>query len=114
MLTEGETHPGVRERPAPLPYLNRDYAMKPNNVEQPPPIQEPLAELERQLISAYVAGAGETLHDLIARDDEAARQLLTAASLYARQPSGVFPEKAAPGADFGERVSDNLGEPLPI
>ncbi|RPI53843.1 MAG: hypothetical protein EHM55_12625 [Acidobacteria bacterium] len=58
--------------------------MKPNNVEQPP-IEEPLAALERQLISAYVAGAGETLHDLITRDDDAARQLLAEASLYASE-----------------------------
>ena len=57
--------------------------MKPNNEQ--PPIEEPLAELERQLITAYVAGAGETLHDLITRDDDAARQLLAEASLYASE-----------------------------
>lgn len=47
------------------------------------PIEEPLAELERQLISAYVAGAGQSLEALLARDDEAARKLLAEASLYA-------------------------------
>jgi hypothetical protein len=46
-------------------------------------LEEPLAELERQLISAYVAGAGEDLETLLARDDEAARKLLAEASLYA-------------------------------
>ena len=47
------------------------------------PVEEPLAELERQLIAAYVAGAGEDLDTLRARDDEAARTLLTEASVYA-------------------------------
>jgi hypothetical protein len=47
------------------------------------PLEEPLAELERQLISAYVAGAGEDLETLLTRDDEAARKLLAEASLYA-------------------------------
>ena len=50
-----------------------------------PPIREPLAELERQLINAYVAGAGEDLHTLITRNDEAARKLLAAASRYASE-----------------------------
>jgi hypothetical protein len=58
--------------------------MKPNNVEQPP-LEEPLAELERQLIDAYLAGAGKNFHDLMLRDDEAARQLLAEASLYASE-----------------------------
>ena len=31
------------------------------------PIEEPLAELERHLIAAYVAGAGHDLHDLRTR-----------------------------------------------
>lgn len=47
------------------------------------PLEEPLAELERQLISAYVAGAGQDLETLLARDDEDARKLLADASLYA-------------------------------
>jgi hypothetical protein len=47
------------------------------------PVEEPLAELERQLIGAYVAGAGEELEALLARDDEGALQLLAEASLYA-------------------------------
>jgi hypothetical protein len=56
--------------------------MTPNDVTNTP-LEEPLAELERQLIAAYVAGAGEDLDTLRARDDEAARKLLTEASLYA-------------------------------
>ena len=47
------------------------------------PLEEPLAELERHLISAYVAGAGEDLHQLQTRTDEAARHLLAEASRYA-------------------------------
>ena len=58
--------------------------MKADNIERPP-IEEPLAELERQLINAYVAGAGHTFHELMMRDDDAARQLLVQASLYASE-----------------------------
>jgi hypothetical protein len=47
------------------------------------PLQEPLAELERALISAYVTGAGQDLEALLERTDEDARRLLTDASLYA-------------------------------
>jgi hypothetical protein len=47
------------------------------------PIEEPLAQLERELMTAYVAGAGQDLEALLARSDEQARQLLTEASLYA-------------------------------
>ena len=47
------------------------------------PIEEPLAELERDLIAAYVAGAGLDLHDLPTRTDDAARTFLTEASRYA-------------------------------
>jgi hypothetical protein len=47
------------------------------------PLEEPLAELERQLIKAYLAGAGEDFHTLILRDDESANKLLKEASTYA-------------------------------
>lgn len=47
------------------------------------PMEEPLAELERELITAYVAGAGHDLESLLTRTDEQARQLLADASLYA-------------------------------
>jgi hypothetical protein len=48
-----------------------------------PQIHEPLAELEHQLISAYVAGAGHELRELLARTDEDAKRLLVEASNYA-------------------------------
>ena len=49
------------------------------------PIEEPLAELERHLIEAYVAGAGHTVHDLRARADQAAETLLAQASQWASE-----------------------------
>ena len=47
------------------------------------PVHDPLAELERHLISAYVAGTGHDLHALLARSDDEARRLLADASRYA-------------------------------
>ena len=47
------------------------------------PLEDPMAELERQLIHAYLAGAGQDVETLAGRDDAAARRLLVAASLYA-------------------------------
>jgi hypothetical protein len=47
------------------------------------PIEEPLAQLERDLIAGYVARAGENLHDLQTRTDGAARNLLAEASRHA-------------------------------
>jgi hypothetical protein len=44
------------------------------------PVEEPLAELERHLIAAYVAGRGHDLHDLRRRTDDGARSLLAEAS----------------------------------
>lgn len=58
--------------------------MKANQTE-PPALEEPLAELERRLISAFVAGAGEDFHALQLRHDERARTLLTDASRYASE-----------------------------
>jgi hypothetical protein len=49
--------------------------------KQPP--RDPLAEIERHLISAYVAGAGYDLDELLARADEGAKRLLAEASRYA-------------------------------
>jgi hypothetical protein len=45
--------------------------------------QDPMAEIERQLISAYLAGAGHELPKLPTRDDADARRLLAEASRYA-------------------------------
>jgi hypothetical protein len=47
--------------------------------------RELLAELERQLISAYVTGAGYDLHELMGRTDDEAHKILAAASLYASE-----------------------------
>jgi hypothetical protein len=52
-------------------------------LKETPPIEEPQAELERDLISAYLAGAGHDLHTLQRRNDEAARKLLADASRHA-------------------------------
>lgn len=49
------------------------------------PIEDPLAELERHLIDAYVSGAGHSLEDLRHRNDEAARTLLAQASQFASE-----------------------------
>lgn len=47
------------------------------------PIEEPLAELERRLINEFLVGAGHDPEALRARNDEAARRLLTEAANYA-------------------------------
>jgi hypothetical protein len=47
------------------------------------PLHDLLADLERQLIAAYLAGAGHDLEVLEARTDEEARQQLAQASRYA-------------------------------
>ena len=46
-------------------------------------LHEPLAELERLLMSNYLAGAGHDLRDLLTRTDDEARRLLAEASRYA-------------------------------
>ena len=50
-----------------------------------PPVEEPLAQLERQLIDAYLTGIGQNFRDLMVRDDAAARRLLAEASLHASE-----------------------------
>ena len=49
------------------------------------PLELPLAELERQLIVAYLAGAGQELHGLLMRHDDDSKRLLKAASRYASE-----------------------------
>lgn len=51
--------------------------------EDRPPLHNLLAELERHLMSAYVAGAGQDLEELLARTDADAARLLVEASRYA-------------------------------
>ena len=48
-------------------------------------VADPLAALERQLIAAYVAGAGYDIESLRARTDAQARDVLKNASLYASE-----------------------------
>jgi hypothetical protein len=47
------------------------------------PLRDSLAELERALLRAYVAGAGRDLDELMARHDDEARRLLSETSYYA-------------------------------
>ena len=47
------------------------------------PLEQPHAEFERQLIRTYVAGAGQDLETLLARDDDEARTILAGALRYA-------------------------------
>jgi hypothetical protein len=53
--------------------------------DPPEKVEQPLAALERQLIGAYLAGAGQDLHTLMVRKDEEARTLLANASRYASE-----------------------------
>ena len=54
------------------------------NSELPiPPMKEPLAELERELIAAFVAGAREGTTTRVNRHDDQTHQLLVDASIYA-------------------------------
>lgn len=54
-----------------------------NPDDYPEPMHEPLAELERELVKAFLAGAGHDPETLRARDDAEAHKLLAEASLYA-------------------------------
>jgi hypothetical protein len=47
------------------------------------PIEEPLSELERQLISEFLAKAGADYHTLLVRNDDEARSLLRQAAQFA-------------------------------
>jgi hypothetical protein len=47
------------------------------------PLEEPLAELERRLISEYLAAIGRDYKMLLNRSDAEAVAILSAASLYA-------------------------------
>jgi hypothetical protein len=49
------------------------------------PLEEPLSELERQFIAAFLAEGGHDYHALIARGDAEARALLAQAALYASE-----------------------------
>ena len=53
------------------------------NPDDTPPLHEPLADVERHLIEAYLAGAGSSLDELLGRTDQNAGRLLAEASRYA-------------------------------
>lgn len=48
-------------------------------------MEDPMAELERHLIAAFIAGAGQDVVTLTSRHDDEARRLLAQASLYASE-----------------------------
>jgi hypothetical protein len=48
-----------------------------------PPLEEPLAELERRLIEEYIRGLGQDPDALRLRTDDVARQILADASQHA-------------------------------
>jgi hypothetical protein len=52
------------------------------------PVHDLFAELERHLIAAYVAGAGQDIDELLARTDEDAKRLRAEASRYASTKLG--------------------------
>ena len=52
------------------------------------PLEEPLSELERQFINAYLAEIGADYHALLARSDDEARSLLRRAAQYASERLG--------------------------
>ncbi len=55
------------------------------NLSPEQPLEEPLSELERQFIAAYLATAGTDYQTLLARNDEEARSLLRRAARYASE-----------------------------
>lgn len=66
------------------------------NQTERPPLEEPLAVLERQLISAHLAGAGHDFPTLLTRNDEVARTLLAEASRYASDKLSEVESRALP------------------
>ena len=49
------------------------------------PFEEPLSELERQLITAFLSDGGFNYHDLLSHGDDEARRLLAQAALHASE-----------------------------
>lgn len=58
------------------------------NSRRDSPAHDPIAELEHELIRAFVAGAGYDLHELLTRSDPDATRLLASASRYASDKLG--------------------------
>jgi hypothetical protein len=66
-----------------MPHQPEQESLMRSTLNDTVPVEEPLAELERHLIAAYIAGRGYDLHDLRMRTDDPARNLLAEASRYA-------------------------------
>jgi hypothetical protein len=56
----------------------------PGHIDRAPP-EHPFGELERELIAAYLAGAGQDLETVMARADPESRKLLAQAAQYASE-----------------------------
>lgn len=67
--------------------------MTEKNVDRPP-LEQPAAQLERDLICAYLAKSGHDLHTLMARQDPEARALLLEATRHASQKLGEIEARA--------------------
>ena len=59
-------------------------------IERPTSITEPLADLEKQFITNFLAVKGYTYDELRARHDQEAHRLLAAASQYASERLSEF------------------------
>jgi len=55
--------------------------------QESPAQENAAAQFERQLVHAYLAGAGHDAQALVARNDDEARRLLADASQYAHEQS---------------------------
>jgi len=65
--------------------LDRPEEEMPAEHDDRRPLEEPLSELERQLIAGYLAQSGHDYHALVHRNDAEARALLASAALYASE-----------------------------
>ena len=74
-------------------WSHRGHIMR-NQQDDTTPLHEPLAELERELISAYVAGAGYDLAELLTRTDTTAKRVLADASQYASAKLGEIESRS--------------------
>jgi hypothetical protein len=59
--------------------------MKTDDARSLDPLEDPLAGLERQLITEYLAAAGLDYHVLLAQNDDRSRKLLADAALHASE-----------------------------
>ena len=79
----------VTRSPTDAPKVRRSERDESEETDEDSALHEPLAELERRLLSAYVAREGHELRELLVRTDDDARRLLAEAS---RDTSGKLSE----------------------